>query len=94
MPNNFKYEYGKIYSLFNLVYSSPTANPTFKLSVNDTSSNTEITTFNPLSIDSNNNLMSLNCFQSNGIAIANHLYKYSIKLSEDAGSATYGPYTF
>jgi hypothetical protein len=38
--------------------------------------------------------MSLNCFKSNGIEIANHSYEYSIKLSEDAGSATYGPYKF
>jgi hypothetical protein len=54
----------------------------------------EITALNPLTYTSVGNIMTYNCFQRYGIKVAENSYDFTIKLSEDAGFAVYGPYTF
>ncbi len=88
--------FGRSYNftdLPNIVYSDSATNPSLTINVYDTN-NTEITSFNPLTYTSVGNIMTFNCFKSNGISVANSSYNFTIKLSEDSGSALYGPYSF
>lgn len=66
------------------------------INVFETISKTEITSSSPLSYDIVGNKIIFNCFESNGIKVANISYWFNIKLSEtgNTNEPIYGPYSF
>lgn len=80
-------------ALPNRVYSFSPVNATMTFKVYEKSTQTEVTLPNPLTYSEIGNTITFNCFSSNGIE-GGKIYYLSIKLSENAGFAVYGNYTF